>query len=139
MSGRLITWLCGVLNYPPIHVCCAVSQTSGIWFVSCDWLPLRTFESLSSCCFFFCGKEEKSLQCYFHVCCFGWSCMLLINVPILNIGGAPSSSMSASVNANEAASIKYAMCTQTQISMTIGWYQLPLKEPSASVTSHSGA
>lgn len=65
--------------------------------------------------------------------------MLLINVPILNIGEAPSSSMSASVNANEAASITCAMHTQAQISMTIGWYQLPLKEPSASVTSHSGA
>lgn len=112
VSGPLIA--CAVASLPtstllyPRMLCC---QSSGIWLISCSWLPVWTFQSLSSCSstahhVWVAGRKVTSV--YLSVAEFARVACCWLTAPVLNIGQAcfvcacSSRSASDSENANDA-------------------------------------
>lgn len=116
-------WLLALWRLCWFHPClihpCFWCQSSGIWLVSCDWLPLWIFKSLNGCsfaasCILVGGRKVTSV----FLSATGLTRAAWWTVPILNIGHAyfvcpcSSRSASASENANEAATnISHHACS----------------------------
>lgn len=92
VSGPLITCsAASLLTSPPPYPHMFCCQSSGIWLVSCSWLPVWTFESLSSCsstAHHVLVAGRKVTLVFFSVAEFARAACCWLTAPILNIGQA---------------------------------------------------